>query len=399
MPGRRRRRIETVLAACLAAAAVIVAASRDDDRNLGPKHLALEKIGKLDEPTYLTQPPKGDDLLFVVEKRGDIRVVENDKVLPKPFLNIRRWVKPKGNEQGMLSLAFDPAYDQNGLFYVSYTSRSGDMRIDEFRRSPKNELRADRRSVRHVLRIRENSAKHHGGLLVFGPDGHLYIGSGDGGPSFDPYRTAQARYTLLGKILRIDPHRSGRKPYTVPKDNPFVGKHGNDAVYSYGLRKPWRFSVDRATGLLAIGDVGQDRFEEIDLLPLARARGANFGWSAYEGFAPLYGGVPRRKTVLPALAYPHGPGCSVTGGYVVRDPRLSRIKGREVVGRYMFGDYCTGKISIVRPPIDSGGKPGHDHRTGLRVPRLTSFGEDRDGHIYALSQNGPVYRIVATRHR
>jgi glucose/arabinose dehydrogenase len=397
MPGRRRRRIETVLAACLAGAAVLIAASRGEEDHLGPKHLALQKVGKFDEPIYLTQPPKNDDLLFVVQRGGEIRVLEKDKVQPKPFLDIGRRVKPKGSEQGLLSMAFDPDYERNGLFYVAYTALNGDMMIDEFRRSANSRLFADKGSLRRVLRVRQNSSKHHGGLLVFGPDGLLYIGSGDGGPSYDPHRTGQARYSLLGKILRIDPHRKGKKPYTTPDDNPFIGRHGADEIYSYGLRNPWRFSFDRATGLMAIGDVGQDRFEEINLLPVARARGANFGWSAFEAFAPLYGGVKKRKTVLPALAYPHGPGCSVTGGYVVRDPRLAKLKGREVIGRYMFGDYCTGKISIMRPPLDKGGKPGRDHLTGLKVPRLTSFGEDRDGHIYVLSQDGPVYRIIATR--
>jgi glucose/arabinose dehydrogenase len=399
MPNRRRRRIETVLAALLASVTVVIAASRGGEENAGPKHLALQKIGRFDQPTYLTQPPKRENLLFVVEKKGVIRVIDNDKVVQRPFLDIRSRVKADGSEQGLLSMAFDPDYDQNGLFYVAYTGASGDIRIVEFRRAPAGTLLADRASARSVLRIHENSAKHHGGLLLFGPDGHLYIGSGDGGPSFDPNRTAQARYSLLGKILRIDPHKAGRKPYSIPADNPFVGRHGRDEIYSYGLRNPWRFSFDRATDLMAIGDVGQDRFEEIDMLPVAGAKGANFGWSAYEAFAPLYGDLPKSRAVLPSLAYPHGPGCAVIGGYVVRDPHLARLKGREAVGRYMFGDYCTGKIRTVRPPLDMGGKAGRDHGTGLTVPRLTSFGEDRDGHLYALSQNGPVYRIVATRQR
>ncbi|MFN2611741.1 MAG: sorbosone dehydrogenase family protein [Solirubrobacterales bacterium] len=385
-----------MIAALLAATAVVLASTRTDDRDLGPKHLALERIGKFDQPTFLTQPPKEDGLLFVTERRGVIRVVRNDHLEPRPFLDIHRRVKQKGAEQGLLSMAFAPDYDASGLFYVAYTGISGDLRIYEFQRT-EDKLVADRDSGRSVLRIHENSSKHHGGLLLFGPDEHLYVGSGDGGPSFDPHRTAQARYTLLGKILRIDPRKAGHRHYTVPNDNPFVGRHGRDEIYSYGLRNPWRFSFDPATGLMAIGDVGQDRFEEIDLVPADSARGANFGWSAYEANGKLYGGVPRDKTVAPALAYPHGPGCSVTGGYVVRDPRLAHLHGREVVGRYMFGDYCTGKISIVRPPPEQGGEAGRDHATGLVVPRLTSFGEDRDGHLYALSQDGPVYRIRATR--
>jgi len=230
------------------------------------------------------------------------------------------------------------------------------------------------------------------------PDGYLYIGTGDGGPSYDPFNTAQARGKLLGKILRIDPEKRGKHPYTVPKDNPFVGRNGRDEVYAYGLRNPWRFSFDRATGELTIGDVGQDRFEEVDIVPAGKANGANFGWSAYEGFGKFKGGVPRRATVKPVLAYPHGPGCAITGGYIVRDPRLARLKGREIVGRYLFGDYCTGKLFSMRPPTGNRGA-GEDHPIGLRVPLLTSFGEDRAGHIYALSGKGPVYKLSATRHR
>jgi hypothetical protein len=256
-----------------------------------------------------------------------------------------------------------------------------------------------------VLRIPQPTTKHHGGLLLFGPDGHLYIGSGDGGPSGDPNRVGQNRQTLLAKILRIDPRpgplkrvpqpkgKTGKKPkrprykrapYTVPKDNPFVRRPGRDEIWSYGLRNPWRFSFDRPTGTIAIGDVGNDRYEEIDYLPAAQARGANFGWSAYEGFAPLNGGIPRSRTVLPAIAYPHGPGCAVVGGYVVRDRRLTRIRGREIYGRYLFGDYCSGKLYAFFPR--PGRKPGKLRSFRFRLPFLTSFAEDNDGRIYLLTE-------------
>jgi len=395
---RRRRRIETVVAAALAATTLLIAAGRDEGKQLGPKHLALERIAGFRQPVYLTQPPGASDLLFVVERNGTIRIVKNGEKVHRPFLDIRRRVKAKGAEQGLLGMAFAPDYEKSGLFYVSYTGLSGDLRILEYRRSPDSDLLADRESARNVLRIRENSSKHHGGMLLFGPDGDLYIGAGDGGPSYDPYDTAQARGKLLGKLLRIDPAQKGKHPYTVPKSNPFVGRHGRDEIYAYGLRNPWRFSFDRATGELSIGDVGQDRFEEIDIVPAGKAKGANFGWSAYEGFGKFKGGVPRRATVLPVLAYPHGPGCAVTGGYIVRDPRLDRLNGRQIVGRYLFGDYCTGKLFSLAPPTGAR-DAGHDHPIGLRVPLLTSFGEDRAGHIYVLSEKGPVYKLSATRHR
>lgn len=397
--GRSRRRLETIAALALAAAAVVISAGREEGPKLGAKQLKLEKVGDFREPVYLAQPPKEDDLLFVVGRRGTVWVLKGGKRRPRPFLDIKQRVKAKGNEQGTFSIAFSPRYERDGLFYVSYTGHNGDVRIFEFKRSAADPLIAERSSARSVLRIPQNSSKHHGGQLVFGPDDYLYIGSGDGGPSFDPHETGQSRATLLGKMLRILPYKRGARPYTTPADNPFKRRHGRDEIYSYGLRNPWRFSFDRATGALTIGDVGQDRFEEIDILAAGAARGANFGWSAYEGFGRLKGGVRRKNTVLPALAYPHRrQACSVTGGFVVRDPQLARIKGRELVGRYLFGDYCTGRLRAFRPGLGKG-EPGRDHGLGLRVPLLVSFGEDRAGHLYAISQEGPVYRIVATRKR
>jgi glucose/arabinose dehydrogenase len=392
-----RRTAETVVAAALATAAVWISIVRGGGENVGPKHLALQKVGRFREPVYVTQPPHEDDQLFVVGRLGTVWALKDGHRAPHPFLDIRNRVRALRAEQGLFSIAFAPDYSSSGLFYAAYTNRANDVKVVQFKRSAHSELTADPASARVILTVREPTQKHHGGLLLFGPDHHLYIGSGDGGPSFDPNNAAQDKSVLLGKILRIDPTAEGKKKYTVPRDNPFVGRPGRDEIYAYGLRNPWRYSFDRATGAMTIGDVGQDRFEEIDIVPAGKAKGANFGWSAYEGFGKLNGGVPRRKTVLPTLAYPHGPGCAITGGYVVRDPRLARIKGRELVGRYLFGDYCTGKLSSVRPGLGKGAGGGRDHPIGLKVPELTSFGEDRAGHIYAVSQEGPVYRIAATR--
>ncbi len=416
-----RRQIETTIAALVAIVAAIVGIGLRDEEELGPKFLALERVGRFQQPTYLTQPPGRDSPLFVVERQGTIEVLPGGGPEKQPFLDLRRQVKTaaKGGEQGLFSMAFAPDYAESGLFYVAYNDRRDALRVVEFRREESDPLRGDPGSARLVLRIPEPTTKDHGGLVLFGPDRYLYIGSGDGGPSGDPDNIAQNKRSLLGKILRIDPRavrpdetdRSSASPaqrpraYTVPADNPFVGRAGRDEIFAYGFHNPWRFSFDRATGAMAIGDIGDQRFEEIDYLPAGKARGANFGWAAYEGFAPLTKSVPKSRTVLPVLAYPHGPGCAVTGGYVVRDPALSRIAGREVVGRYLFGDYCTGRLFGLRPRPNR--RAGKERSFRFRVPFLTSFAEDRAGRIYVISEfgvgpgdrltPGSVYRLVPRR--
>jgi glucose/arabinose dehydrogenase len=408
-----RRQIETTAAALLAAVTAILGISFQDEERVGPKFLALEKIGKFRQPVHVAQPPRSE-LLFVIEKAGRIKVIDRGGEVPRPFLDIRGRVKDdgKGGEQGLLSVAFAPDYPQSRRLYVAYTDRHDELKVVEYRRSLRSELLADRSSARRVLAIPQPTTKHHGGMLLFGPDGHLYIGSGDGGPSGDPDEVAQDPTLLLGKLLRIDPRPRSRpggkrprgkrprgkgpRPYTVPKENPFVGRPGRDEIYAYGLRNPWRFSFDRATGALAIGDVGDARFEEIDYVTAGKGRGANFGWSAYEAFARFRGGVPQERTVRPIYAYPHGLGCAVTGGYVVRDPRLTRIAGREIVGRYLFGDYCSGRLFAFRPRPHKAGK---ERKLRFRLPAISSFGEDGSGRIYIASQEGGVWRLVARRKR
>ncbi len=423
-----RRQIETVLAGLLAAITAVVGLSARDEQPLGPKFLTLDRLGHFTEPVYLSQPPGSSNLLFIVEKPGRIVVLKDGVRQKHPFLDLQGKVKDdgKGGEQGLLSIAFAPDYPGSGLAYVAYTDNHDDLRVVEYRHLPGDESRADPRSARLVLKIPEPTTKHHGGLLVFGPDKYLYIGSGDGGPSGDPGNVAQDKRVLLGKILRIDPRTRAVTPepakprksqqgkrgqgepssaYTVPRDNPYIGKPGRDEIFAYGLRNPWRFSFDRATGNLTIGDVGQDSFEEVDILPALKARGANFGWSGFEGNYNLKPGlVARKDTVAPVLVYPHGPGCAVTGGYVARDPRLSRIAGREITGRYIFGDYCTGRLFAFR--ITPSGR-GKERSFRFKLPFLSSFGEDRDGRIYLLQQFGPevnghptpgaVYRLEAAR--
>jgi glucose/arabinose dehydrogenase len=408
-----RRRIETFVAALVAIGAAIVGIAVQEGRTLGPKFVTLDRIARMREPVYLAQPPGQNSQLYVVQKRGAVRIIANDHLLVRPFLDIHRLVKHNGpgGDPGMAAIAFPPDYERTGLFYVSYNDRQDNLQVDGFRRSTDDPRVADPNSRRPILSIPEPTEAHHGGSIVFGPDGYLYMGTGDGVPAGDPAGNAQNLELLLGKLLRIDPTpastaatntAAGQKSYTIPPDNPFVGRPGRDEIWAYGLRNPRRFSFDRPTKTIAIGDVGDNRYEEIDYLPIAKSRGANFGWPAFEGFAAFRGGVPRRATILPALAYPHHPGCAVTGGYVVRDPRLARIRGREIVGDYMFADYCTGKLYGFRPRL--GRRPGKQRSFRFNIRYLSSLGVDNAGQIYVLTERGldrgskgSVYRLVPFR--
>lgn len=358
-------------------------------RASGRGGVGLVRLGTFDQPLYVTQPPGDRRRLFVVEKTGRIRVIRGGRVLRRPFLSLRGQVST-GGEQGLLSMAFAPDYRRSRRFYVDFTNRRGNTRIVEFRRARRSADRADRSSRRLVLRIHQPFANHNGGLLLFGSDRLLYIGSGDGGGAGDPDGNGQSRATLLGKVLRIDPRPTRRRRYRVPGGNPFVRMRGaRDEIYAYGLRNPWRFSFDRATGALTIADVGQNRFEEIDYVRRGRGRGANFGWRAYEANTRFDPAVDAPGHVPPIHAYTHARGCSVTGGYVVRDRRL-----RSLYGRYVYGDFCSGRLSSLIPSPDG----ARDMRSlGIRIRSLSSFGEDRRGRIYATSLAGPVYRLAPRR--
>ena len=404
MPQLNRRRIETVIAALVAVGAGIVGiANREAARSLGPKFVTVERLARMKNPVFLTQPSSAGAPLFVVQAGGAVRVISDDRLLRRPFLNLGNRVDSNGvrGEPGMASIAFPPDYQRTGLFYVAYSRRDA-LIVAQYRRSAADPLIADPDSGRTILQIREPTPAHHGGLLAFGPDGHLYVATGDGGPARDPRGAAQNVDLLRGKILRIDPTPSG---YGIPVGNPFVGRPGRDEIWSYGLRNPRGLSFDRTTHNIAIADTGEDRYEEINYLPIDRSRGANFGWSAFEAFAPFAGGVPRRDTVLPAIAYRHRPGCLVAGGYLVRDPHLARIRGREIFGDYVFGDYCTGKLYGFRPR--AGRRAGKQRSFRLGTRYLTSIGQDNSRRIYLLTMRGPtrkgkatlgsVYRLVPDR--
>jgi glucose/arabinose dehydrogenase len=362
----------------------------------GQGGVRLEKVGDFDQPLYVAQPPGDDRDLYVVEKTGRIQVVRDGQRMSKAFLDLSDQVST-GSEQGLLSIAFAPDYRKSGLVYVDYTDTAGDTRVVEYRRSSSDPLVADPQSAREVLGVDQPYDNHNGGLLLFGPgeppEGGpapdlLYIGLGDGGSQDDPDRNGQDLSTLLGKILRIDPRPSAGRPYSVPDSNPFVGLSGaRQEIYSYGLRNPWRFSFDRRTGDLWIGDVGQNSFEEIDGIKRGESSGANLGWSAFEGYERFNEDQKAPGHVPPLLAYPLSGNCAVTGGYVARDESLHSL-----YGRYLYGDFCAGQLRSF------GATPGRratdDRALGLQVPSLSSFGEDNAGHLYATSLEGPVYRLV-----
>ena len=350
----------------------------------------LVNVGKFKMPLYVTAPPKDLRRVMVVQQGGRISVVRDGKTLSTPFLDISSRVTA-GGEQGLLGLAFSPDYAKSGLFYVYFTRRDAKQEVAEFKRATSD--RASRSSIRSVLVMDDPEDNHNGGQLNFGPDGLLYIGTGDGGGGGDQHGTignAQNLGSMLGKILRIDPRRAGSKAYSVPSSNPFVGRAGaRPEVYSYGLRNPWRFSFDRVGGDLIIGDVGEATVEEVDFTSIAEASGGNFGWRVREGDRP-FSNETVDGAIEPVIVRTHDEGwCSVTGGYVVRDPALPSLRGR-----YLYGDFCEGKIYGAR--LSSSGASGNARVAGLpQIAALSSFGEDARGRIYVVSLGGAVSRIAA----
>ena len=341
----------------------------------------------LESPLFLTSPPGDLSRQFIVEKTGRIRVLRNDALVPTPFLDISTSVS-NGSEQGLLGLAFHPRYADNGLFVVNYTNTAGDTRVSTFRVSADPD-RADAGSEVVILAVDQPFSNHNGGMVAFGPDGKLYIGMGDGGSGGDPQNNGQSRNTLLGKILRLDVSATGQ--VSVPFDNPFVGQSGiRPEIWSYGLRNPWRFSFDRSTGDLYVGDVGQNAREEIDVATDAAqfGRGRNYGWSIMEGMACFSGSsCDRNGLTLPVLDYGHAEGCSVTGGYVYRGTALGGF-----AGHYFYGDYCEGWVRSFR--LSGPGVTEQLEWPSLRPGgQILSFGEDARGELYILSGSGQVFRI------
>jgi glucose/arabinose dehydrogenase len=358
-------------------------------RTTQSRGVRLVKVGDFAAPLYVTAPPGDRRRIFVVEQAGRIMVVRGGKTLAQPFLDIRSKVT-SGGEQGLLSLAFAPDYATSGLFYVYYTEKSGTESIWEYHRATADT--ANPGSARLVLRMEDPEPNHNGGLMIFGSDRLMYVGTGDGGGGNDQHGArgnAQSLDSLLGKILRIDPRRSGNRPYTVPSSNPFVGRSGaRPEIYAYGLRNPWRFSFDRATGDLSIGDVGQDQVEEINFVRKGRGRGANFGWRPWEGRRRNFN-EPAPGAIFPVITHSHSSGwCSITGGYVVRDRGVPGL-----YGRYVYGDFCNNRLRVAT--LRAGRRVASRTLNVPPISGVSSFGEDASGRVYVTSLNGPVYRFAA----
>jgi glucose/arabinose dehydrogenase len=353
--------------------------------------LQLTKIGDFQRPVLVTAPLGDPHRLFVVEQRGMIRELVDDRLNTKPFLDLTNQVV-EVSERGMLSAAFAPDYAQSGRFYVDYTDSTGNGNVNvvEYRRSADDPEVADPQTARTVLHIEKPYENHNAGMMQFGPDGELYVavGDGDSGVLHPPGAFAQTLDDLLGNILRIDPRPPGDQstPYQIPATNPFVGKEGaRGEVWDYGLRNPWRFWIDAVTGDLYLGDAGEGDFEEIDYVQ-GNAGGQNFGWPCFEGTSVFTPGKECPGAVPPIYEYGHaGTRCAVIGGVVVRDPRLPSL-----AGRYLFGDYCDGKIISM---LVADGKATEVQEIGLSVPTLSSFGVDGRGRIYVTATDGGVYRL------
>ncbi len=342
---------------------------------------------RFDQPLAVVAPTGDRRRAFVVEETGRIWIVRDGRRLSRPFLDLSREVSPNAARRhagGLLGLAFAPDYRASGWFYVHYTDRDENINVQAFKRSQRTPERAAVRTRRAILRIPRASLQHAGGQLVFGPDGLLYIGIGDGGPAGDPDNHAQDLGLLLGKILRIAPSPEATVPYAVPTGNPFQATAGaRPEIWAYGLRNPYRFAFG-LSGELYVADPGQEHREEIDHAVAGGAAGRNYGWSCFEGTRPFHRGLTCRDAVAPVLDYATDRSrCAVVGG-VVAGSGAGRL-----AGRFLYGDFCQGVIRTLAVR----GETVVDRSTGLRVPRLTGFGEDGRHRLYATSLTGRVYRI------
>jgi glucose/arabinose dehydrogenase len=355
-------------------------------------HIRLRLLASgLSKPVFATSARDGTGRIFIVEQTGKIKILKNGVVRSTPFLNLTSQVS-RGGEQGLLGLAFHPNFKTNRKLYVNFTNLNGNTVIREYRASATNPNVVATSTMRRIVKIYQPYTNHNGGMLAFGPDGYLYIGMGDGGGAGDPGNRAQSTGTLLGKLLRIDVNgTTATRAYRIPSGNPYVGVAGADEIWQLGLRNPWRFSFDRATGNLWIGDVGQAAYEEVDRAVRTSSgagKGVNWGWRVLEGthcYSPSTGCNTAGKT-MPLLDYDHANGrCAVTGGYVYRGSAIPVLRGG-----YVFADYCSGEIWVVPASASAPASKVRLLDTNLLI---SSFGENARGELLVTDLNGRVYRI------
>ncbi|MBN8866307.1 MAG: PQQ-dependent sugar dehydrogenase [Solirubrobacterales bacterium] len=375
-------KVASVLFTLAFAALVVAGCGSDDGKSDGGGKLEAANVTSLAEPTDIVPDPSDPKVMYVTERSGQVRVMVDGIPQPEPLIDLTGRTGEEG-EMGLLGAAFPPDYDKSGLFYVYFTDLQQNINLLEFHR--KSEFVADPDSERQVLKIEHPKTKSHfGGTIGFlGND--LYLATGDGGGDYDEHHNAQNMNTLLGKLLRIDPRQKGGRPYTVPKDNPLVGKPGRDEIFAWGFRNPFRWTFDTRTedtGIV-IADVGQSDYEEIDSLPLSEAKGANFGWPGLEGNMRGRGPKPE-DSVRPTLVLHHPPYCSVIGGVVVSEDGPA-----DLAGKYVFTDFCKNEIQT----LDLDQKNPQPQPTGLDLPQISSFGQGGDGSLYATSLGGTVYRF------
>ena len=368
------------------------------------------------KPVFITSYPNNAKLLYIVEQAGLIKLINDGKKLSRPFFDInKRVVNPNrpGDERGLLGFAFHPNHTNNGKFYINYMDNDGNTIISEF--STNSKLRADHKSERIILKLKQPYGNHNGGDIQFGPDGYLYISIGDGGKAGDPLNAGQDLSSLFGKIIRIDIEQ---KPYGIPKSNPFFGQKGKrEEIWAWGLRNVWRFSFDKQTGDKYLADVGQNKWEEVNFEPASSKGGLNYGWRIMEAnhcYDPKEN-CPTDGLIKPIIEYPNDAnhpafafriieelsfsetdveGCSVTGGYVYRGQKIKSMQGQ-----YIFGDYCSGNIWTLK--VVNGKAINFKNRTeeiniggGEFTTYISSFGQDSDGEIYIIDYNGGIYKLI-----
>ncbi|MFD5651278.1 PQQ-dependent sugar dehydrogenase [Streptomyces sp. NPDC127039] len=372
-----RTRMSAIVATLgLVGSLALATASADESRTPGSTaQVALTEVARAQNPTAGAAGPQ--DTVWIAERAGTVRVLDDDG-LGEPVLDISDETTTDG-ERGLLGLAFDERFAH---LYVSYTDLEGTSTVDEFAVQDGTVRENTRRTV---LTQEQPESNHNGGAIAFGPDGHLYIALGDGGGGGDPQGNGQKLDTLLGKLLRIDPQ--GGDPYAIPEDNPFADDpDARGEIWAYGLRNPWRFSFDAASGDLLIGDVGQSDWEEIDWAPASSPGGENYGWSQMEGTHPFRGGTEPANHVPPIHEYDRtGLGCSVTGGYVYRGRAVPGL-----AGQYVYSDYCDGTLRSLE--IEDG-RVTAEHDLGVNGGEVVSFAQDGDGELYVLAIGGTVSRV------